>query len=117
MGETQVEGDALPFAAIRRGADERARDDGACSADGRVAGTYLHGIFDEDEFRHAFISAARKASGLAPPLALAPLCEDRERRIDRLAAHVRSSLDLAALIASPPYAAGSCPREDSSPQG
>ncbi len=39
---------------------------GGTSPNGRVAGTYLHGIFYEDEFRHAFLRAARKTCGLAP---------------------------------------------------
>ncbi|MGP6159922.1 MAG: cobyric acid synthase [Vulcanimicrobiaceae bacterium] len=115
VGETSAEGDAPPFALIQRAADEGFRSDGACSADGRIAGTYLHGIFDDDPFRHAFISAARKARGLAPPLALASLREERERRIDRLAAHVRSSLDLTALIASPPHVAQAGAQKDNLP--
>ena len=37
------------------------------SADGRVAGCYLHGLFAADAFRHAFLAAIRDrhASGLA----------------------------------------------------
>jgi adenosylcobyric acid synthase len=104
MGETDVRG-AAPFSRIVRGCDAQSsseRDaslnDGARSADGRVAGTYLHGIFDDDAFRHAFIRAAREARGLAPPRELAALAAERERRIDRLAAHVRASVDLAALM-------------------
>ena len=43
------------------------RPDGAISADGRVMGTYLHGIFADDAFRHAFLNRlrARDASGVA----------------------------------------------------
>ncbi len=77
---------------------EMSVSDGARSADGRVAGTYLHGIFDDDGFRHAFIRAAREARGLAPARELAALAVEREGRIDRLAAHVRASVDLAALL-------------------
>ena len=33
--------------------------DGAVSADGRIAGCYLHGLFASDAFRRAFLAAAR----------------------------------------------------------
>ena len=41
--------------------------DGAVSADGRVMGSYLHGIFAADDFRHLFLSRLRQrqSSGLA----------------------------------------------------
>jgi adenosylcobyric acid synthase len=39
--------------------------DGATSKDGRVFGTYLHGIFDNDGFRTTFLNKIRKAKGLA----------------------------------------------------
>jgi adenosylcobyric acid synthase len=71
--------------------------DGAVSADLRVFGTYVHGIFDDDNFRHAFIDAARAASGLAPFAARAFVAAERESRLDRLAAHVRRSLDLEMI--------------------
>ncbi len=39
--------------------------DGAVSADGRVIGTYLHGLFDNDEFRHRLISYLGRKNGTA----------------------------------------------------
>lgn len=41
--------------------------DGAMRADGRVMGSYLHGIFAADDFRHRFLSRLRQrqSSGLA----------------------------------------------------
>ena len=40
------------------------RADGAMSADGRVMGCYLHGLFAGDGFRHAFLGAlGRRAAG------------------------------------------------------
>ena len=97
-----VDDEVEPFAIIRRGERPEAIADGACSRDGRVAGTYLHGIFDADAFRHTFIRAARAARRLAPPERLAPLSAKREARIDRLAAHVRASLDVPAILSQRP---------------
>ena len=69
------------------------RSDGAVSADGKVMGCYLHGLFSSDAFRAAFLErlGGRASSGLA-----------WERRIDStldaLAEHLESSLDLDAII-------------------
>jgi adenosylcobyric acid synthase len=100
MGESRAPAAALAFSTIRRENEISERSDGARSADGRVAGTYLHGIFDDDAFRHAFVRALREARGLLSPRALAARSSERERRFDRLAAHVRASLDLPALLGS-----------------
>ena len=50
---------------MRQGISGSVRD-GAVSASGRVLGTYVHGFFDNDDFRHSFIAAARRAVDLAP---------------------------------------------------
>jgi adenosylcobyric acid synthase len=71
-----------------------AGEDGAISADGRIAGTYVHGLFDEDELRHKWIQRMRASRGLEPARRLARVKAEREGRIDRLAAHVRSALDM-----------------------
>jgi adenosylcobyric acid synthase len=97
MGETAYGESAAAFAEVtRRGSDEAVRD-GAVSADGRVLGTYVHGLFDDDGFRHAFLEAARAAAGLDPPAARAFVAAEREARLDRLAAHVRRSLNMEMI--------------------
>lgn len=69
---------------------------GLAGRDGQVWGSYLHGIFDEDEFRRWFIDRLRLAKGLeAKGAILAPY--DLERGFERLAAEVRRSIDIAAL--------------------
>ena len=94
MGETAYAGDAQVFAEIQRGGEPGCVRDGAVAEGGRAFGTYVHGLFHEDEFRHSFIAAARAACGLAPMQSRAFLTAERERRIDRLAEHVRQSLDM-----------------------
>jgi len=97
VGETVYAEGTMPFAEVARAGSSAPVRDGAVSADGRVLGTYIHGLFDDDQFRHAFLEAARAASGLAPPAAKAFVAAERESRLDRLAAHVRRSLDLEMI--------------------
>ena len=96
MGETVVGQGALPFAAIsRRSGRDVDVSDGAVSPDGRVFGTYLHGIFDNDGFRRAFLNRIRGEKGLAPILDAAP----QEEPFDLLAAHLERHLDMERLLA------------------
>jgi adenosylcobyric acid synthase len=61
---------------------------------GRVSGTYIHGLFDNDELRHSFINFTRESCGLAPALSHVCVTAEREARIDRWADHLRQSLDM-----------------------
>ncbi len=64
---------------------------GVQSADGLCWGTYLHGIFDADEFRRWFIDRLRRRRGLAPAGRIMAVY-DLEPAFDRLASVVRQSL-------------------------
>ena len=97
LGKTEYQPGARPFLTIRR-KDGSVSADGATSANGRIIGTYLHGLFDDDEFRHSFVAAARAASRLSPPTAFSNFRAEREARFDRLAKHVRDSIDLDAIL-------------------
>jgi adenosylcobyric acid synthase len=97
LGETAYSEGVEPFAEIERGGEGGRLADGAISKDGRVAGTYVHGIFGDDGFRHSLIAAARAACGLAPARSVVFVAADRERRLDRLAAHVRAALDMELI--------------------
>ena len=69
------------------------RPEGACSADGKIMGCYLHGLFAADEFRQAFLNRLRQreTSGVA--------YEQRvEQTLDALAEHLEQHLDLDALL-------------------
>mgnify|MGYP000870980496 CR=1 FL=1 len=72
--------------------DLEGRPDGAVSADGSVAGCYLHGLFHNDALRHVLLAALGRAE--TPFVSF-----DRERGYDRLAQHVRSHLDMERVWA------------------
>lgn len=71
------------------------RNDGAVSADGKVMGCYLHGLFAADVFRHALLARIREGAG-------AGVAYERliERTLDDLAAYLELHIDLDAMLAS-----------------
>jgi adenosylcobyric acid synthase len=97
LGETIYDEHAQPFADIQRRGATGNVPDGARSADGFVFGTYVHGLFDHDAFRHAFLDAARRSCGLTPAPEKVFVTAEREKRIDRLADHVRGAIDLPLI--------------------
>jgi adenosylcobyric acid synthase len=97
MGETELLNGTLPFLKIIERSDkEVCVDDGAISDDGNVIGTYVHGIFDNDEFRLELINCLRRKKGLSPiqPEDLSTV--DKEKQYDKLAdlfrKHIRMDL-------------------------
>jgi adenosylcobyric acid synthase len=98
LGRTVYDEGTQPFAEIQRCGDAAPVPDGAAGLN--AAGTYIHGLFRDDGFRHSFIAAARNACGLDPARELVEVEAERERRLDRLANHVRSSLDMRLIFES-----------------
>lgn len=66
---------------------------------GRIWATYLHGLFDDDSFRRAFIDRVRGDSGLAPAGRVLARY-DLEAQLDRLADGVRAAVDMPAIYRS-----------------
>jgi len=99
MGETIYEEDSAPFAEVLREGLPEPAPDGAAASSGRVWGTYIHGLFDDDAFRHSFLRRARQACGLAPAESQLCVTAEREARMDRWAAHLRRSLDMNLIHA------------------
>ncbi len=89
-GTTRVEGDLAPFCVRGDGASE-----GAVSADGRVRGTYLHGLLEEGLVRRRVLEWA----GARPAAATAARDHRalREAGYDRLAHTLREVLDIGAV--------------------
>ena len=87
MGVTAGPDRQRPFARLADGSPE-----GAVSPDGRVIGTYIHGLFADDRQRTAWL--ARFAAGTATVAYDASI----ETTLDRLAAHLEAHLDLDRLL-------------------
>lgn len=99
IGQTTYLNHAHPFAHIARHTTVPTQlADGCISAEGRIIGTYIHGIFDEDGFRHAFLSAARAFHQLSPVNDYVPWKAKRDASIQRLAAEVEQALDMDRIF-------------------
>jgi len=73
----------------RIGSPAEGHPDGVMTAEGRIWGTYLHGIFDNDALRHAWLrSLGWQETGQS---------FDREVAYNRLADHVQAHLDMEML--------------------
>ena len=91
------------FSLARHGGWGETFEDGAVSADGRVWGSYLHGLFDDVAVRHALLDGLRAHRGLGP--AQRSVGPSLDRELDRLADHLAAHLDLPriwALLELPP---------------
>jgi adenosylcobyric acid synthase len=87
VGITAGAGCTQPFARLDDG-----EPDGAVSADGRVSGTYVHGLFADDRQRSAWLERFRAGA------AAIGYEETVDRTLDRLAAHVSAHVDLDRLL-------------------
>ena len=68
------------------------KPEGASSRNGRIRGTYLHGIFASDAFRSAYL---KQIGGAGGGVAYDTTVDDT---LDRLAAHLETHLDIDALL-------------------
>ena len=87
IGVSEGPARARPFARID------GEGEGGTSPDGRVMGSYLHGMFAGDAFRAAFLkSLGGRGSGLRHRAVV-------EETLDDLAAHLEACLDMRGLLA------------------
>jgi adenosylcobyric acid synthase len=87
MGATSGADAARPFATLADGTP-----DGAVSPDGRIAGTYVHGLFADDRQRAAWLSRlGGAAAGIDYEAGV-------EEALDGLAAHLARHVDLDRLL-------------------
>ena len=86
MGETEGADCARPFARLANGTSE-----GAMSRDGRVIGTYLHGLFADDRQRAAWLKRFGSEAAIAYDAII-------EETLDKLAAHLEAHVDVERLL-------------------
>ncbi len=92
MGETSRCREESPFTILETPNGKSGYPDGAINAAGTILGTYIHGIFNSDGFRAGFLNGLRNYHRL--PLPSVYNKEEKEMEYDKLADHVRNSLDI-----------------------
>ena len=64
---------------------------------GNIFGTYVHGIFDNDDFRRKFLNAVRLKKNLPPLNSTRNIRAEKQKNYERLANIVRQSLNMDLL--------------------
>jgi adenosylcobyric acid synthase len=98
LGETEGADRSRPVATVD------GRPDGARSPDGRVLGTYLHGLFGSDSYRRSFLA------GLGLSGAGASYEDGVEKALDAIADHLERHLDCDGILAAALPVKGQAPR-------
>ncbi len=94
MGRSEVTTPAAtPLCAV--GLETNRHFDGLVAAEGRIWGTYLHGIFDNDAFRHAWLHSLGWPGATLEGTGGRNF--DRQQAYNRLADHVEANLNMAKL--------------------
>jgi adenosylcobyric acid synthase len=87
MGVTTGPDCARPLTRLSNG-----KPDGAISTDGRVIGTYIHGLFGDDRQRAAWLERLGAGPSAMAYDALV------ESTLDRLAAHIEAHVDVERIL-------------------
>jgi adenosylcobyric acid synthase len=98
LGDTILGNGTQALFQLQRLGEEKCHQDGAISTDGRVLGTYLHGLFDSAEGLGLLLNHWRKICGKEnPPSGVTDPLAERERRYDALAEDFRSNLKMDVI--------------------
>ena len=85
----------VPFSVCKRGQEHHHKPEGALAADGRVMGTYIHGLFHNTVLRQVILRNVAVARGKCLPEGTSSRIRDIE--YDKLAALVRRSLGMSLI--------------------
>ena len=88
LGRTTGPGTTRPWLSIE------GDPDGALSAEGRVMGSYVHGLFQSDAFRRAFLARLGAGGDAGPPYAASI-----EATLDQLADHLEAHIAVDRVLA------------------
>ncbi|MGX7058561.1 cobyric acid synthase [Vagococcus humatus] len=98
MGKTERVGDKAFCEIVETNGVSDSRLDGAVSEDGKVIGTYLHGVFDSSRWRRNFLNNIRLSKGLSPIEEVAmPYKEYKAKEYDKLADLIRENVDMTKI--------------------
>ncbi|MBJ9225347.1 cobyric acid synthase [Citrobacter braakii] len=95
MGETALTEECRSVMTLRKDGGNVA--DGAVTADGLTFGTYLHGLFDSDEFTRALVNGLRERKGLAPLDSTFHYAQYKSQQFDLLADAMRQHIDIEKI--------------------
>ena len=94
LGETSLGKDVRPLFRLQRGGENEVRRDGVVSHDGKVLGTYLHGLFDSADGLGWILNHWCRVCGKDPIRMIVDPKAERDRRYNALADHFRRHLRL-----------------------
>ncbi len=94
MGKRPFNGSCRPLMLLEK--DGELVADGAMTDDGLVFGTYLHGLFDSDDFTRALVNGLRRRKGL-DALDTALHYAQYNQQFDILAAAMRQHIDIEKI--------------------
>lgn len=92
MGKTSASGP------VQHISPEKGEELGAMADDGLVLGTYLHGIFENDEVRLAFLNLLRRRKGLCERRETICYKAFKEQNMDKLAEWMKTNADMGKIM-------------------
>lgn len=95
MGQTKLGPEAMPMVTVKSRNQTEIEDiDGAVSKDGKVEGSYFHGLFDFPDYRNRYL---QKLSPVYPAEDAQAAAEFKQTQYDLLAEHFEQHLDMDKL--------------------
>lgn len=85
------------FKLVDKDASGEYRYEGVVTSDGRICGTYIHGLFHNDIWRRSWLNRLRITRGLAPFPPTLHSESRKEAAFNRLAEHVRNHIDMDTI--------------------
>ena len=95
MGQTRGDDVRIPFRITERSGTAIASDDGAIDSEGLTLGTYMHGLFHNDDLRNSIVNWMASKRGITLENNTDTLDFDAE--FNKLADHIRRELDMDML--------------------